>query len=52
MKVAEQVVTYVPVALWLAALIAAAVALFFAARPLTLPLIADKLLSSCAARSS
>jgi len=41
---AKQIVTYVPVALWLAALLGAGIAVFFAPRPLTLRLIADKLL--------
>ena len=40
----DDIVTYVPVALWLAALVGAGVAVFFAPRPLTLWLIADKLL--------
>ena len=44
MNVAEQVVTFVPIALWLAALLGASIAVLFAQRPITLRLIADKLL--------
>jgi hypothetical protein len=40
----QQIVTYVPVALWLAALIGACIAVWFAPRPVTLRLAADKLL--------
>jgi hypothetical protein len=44
MNVTERVVTYVPIALWLAALLGAAIAVWFAPRPITLRLVADKLL--------
>jgi hypothetical protein len=41
---ADQIVTFVPVALWAAALAGAGIAVWFAPRPVTARLIADKLL--------